>query len=236
MLLMSVYLFPPPELSARPIRGSRALFPVCRIFCVGRNYEAHAREMGSTADRSAPFYFTKAAFHCTPSGATVPYVSGTGNLHHEIELVAAIGTAGFRIAEADALKHVFGYACGFDMTRRDLQEAAKQQQRPWDVGKDFEHSAVLSEIVAADECGHIVAGEIGLRLNGEVKQLADVSELVHPVAALVSDLSRYYHLQAGDLIYTGTPAGVGPVQPGDRIEGWVAGVGAVTLNIALESE
>jgi fumarylpyruvate hydrolase len=228
---MSGYLFPPPALPAAPIRGRDVLLPLHRIFCVGRNYEAHAREMGSTADRAAPFYFTKSACVYTPSGATVPYAPGTSNLQHEIELVAVIGTAGFQISQADALQHVFGYACGFDMTRRDLQEAAKNQQRPWDLGKNFEHSAVLSEIVAAQDCGHIVAGEIGLRLNGVVKQLADVSTMVHPVAALVSDLSRYYHLQAGDLIYTGTPAGVGPVQPGDCIEGWVAGVGTVTLNI-----
>ena len=143
---MSDFLFPPAPPIAAPIRGRAARFPIRRIFCVGRNYEAHAREMGVAADREAPFYFTKASDHYVPSESTVRYAPGTSNYHYEMELVVAIGTAGFRIAEAQALDHVFGYACGLDMTRRDLQAAAKEQQRPWDIGKDVEQSAVLGEI------------------------------------------------------------------------------------------
>ena len=148
---MSDFLFPPAAPVAAPIRGRAERFPIRRIFCVGRNYEAHAKEMGVAADREAPFYFTKAAEHYAPSGSTVPYPPGTSSYHYEMELVVAIGTAGFRVSEAKALDHVFGYACGLDMTRRDLQSAAKEKQRPWDIGKDVEQSAVLGEIAPAAE-------------------------------------------------------------------------------------
>ena len=228
---MSRYLFQPHALPAAPVRGSDLQFPIHRIFCVGRNYAAHAREMGAEVDREAPFYFTKAACAYAPSGATVPYAPATSNLHYEIEMVVAIGKAGFCIAEANALDHVFGYACGLDMTRRDLQQAMKDKRLSWDIGKDFENSAILSAIVPATECGHIAAGGIGLKLNGEVKQSSDVSDQIHSVPAVISHLSRYYHLQPGDLIYTGTPEGVGPVQPGDHIEGWVDQVGTISLTI-----
>jgi len=161
----------------------------------------------------------------------VPYPPGTKNYHHEVELVVAIGAAGFRIAEAQALDHVLGYACGLDMTRRDLQAAAKDRQRPWDTAKNVERSAVLGEIVPASAIGHPSRGRIELRVNGETKQSGDLSMLIHPVAAVIADLSKYYHLQPGDLIYTGTPAGVGAVKPGDRLEGSIAGVGSVTLQL-----
>ena len=228
---MSQFVFPPPSPAAAPIRGRAERFPLRRIFCVGRNYEAHAREMGVAADREAPFYFTKASEHYAPSGSTISYPPGTGNYHYEMELVVAIGTSGFRIPEAEALGHVFGYACGLDMTRRDLQSAAKEKQRPWDIGKDVEQSAVLGEIAPAADIGHPARGRIELRLNGQVKQSADVSDLIHGVPAVIAHLSGYYHLRPGDLIYTGTPEGVGAVKPGDRLEGSIEGVGTIGVEV-----
>jgi fumarylpyruvate hydrolase len=229
---LSDFLFPPPAHAAAPIRDRAERFPIRRIFCVGRNYEAHAKEMGVAADREAPFYFTKASEHCVPSGSTVPYPPGTSNYHYEMELVVAIGTAGFRIAEAQALDHVFGYACGLDMTRRDLQSAAKEKQRPWDIGKDVEQSAVLGDIAPAAAIGHPTQGRIELRVNGQTRQSSDLSLLIHGVAAVIAHLSRYYHLQPGDLVYTGTPEGVGPVNPGDRLEGSIEGVGTIALHVS----
>jgi fumarylpyruvate hydrolase len=229
---MSEFLFPPQPPVAAPIRGRTERFPIRRIFCVGRNYEAHAKEMGVAVDREAPFYFTKAADHYVPSGTTAPYPPGTKNYHYEVELVVAIGKAGFRIAEAQALDHVYGYACGLDMTRRDLQSAAKEKQRPWDLGKDVEQSAVLGEIAPATASGHPHQGRIELRVNGETKQSADLSQLIHSVPAVIAHLSQYYHLQPGDLIYTGTPEGVGAVKAGDRLEGSIEGVGTLTLQVS----
>ena len=224
-------LFPAPPRPLVPVRGRRDAVPLGRIFCVGRNYEAHAREMGVAVDRDAPFYFTKAAQHYVPSGATVAYPPGTGNYHYEMELVVVLGRPAFKVSPDRALDCVFGYACGLDMTRRDLQLAAREQRRPWDLGKDFEASAVMSTIVPATECGHPTSGAIELRVNGEIKQQADLSLLIHGVPAVVAHLSTFYHLQPGDVIFTGTPEGVGPVQPGDRLQGRVAGVGEITLII-----
>ena len=228
---MSELLFAAPPVVAVPVRGRDGRIPIRRIFCVGRNYEAHAREMGVAVDREAPFYFTKAAEHYVPSGSTIPYPPGTNNYHYELELVVVIGTAVFRIAPSRALDAVFGYACGLDMTRRDLQSAAKEQRRPWDLGKDVEQSAVLSEIVAAADIGHPAAGRIQLRVNDEVKQDADISQLIHKVPDLIAHLSNFYHLQPGDVIYTGTPEGVGPVKPGDALAGTIEGVGSISLTI-----
>ncbi len=228
---MNELLFPAPSVSAVPVRGRTAGVPIRRIFCVGRNYEAHAREMGVAVDREAPFYFTKAAEHYVASGSTVPYPAGTNNYHYEMELVVVIGAPAFRVPADRALESVFGYACGLDMTRRDLQAAAKEKQRPWDIGKDFEQSAVLAEIVPAADIGHPRKGRIELSVNGETKQLSDLSLLIHGVPEVVAHLSMFYHLQAGDVIYTGTPEGVGPVQPGDDIVGSIAGVGTITLEI-----
>jgi len=228
---MGEFVFPPPAPAAAAIRGRTERFPVRRIFCVGRNYEAHAREMGVAADREAPFYFTKSPEHCVGSGGTIAYPPGTANYHYEIELVVAIGTSGFRIAEAQALAHVYGYACGLDMTRRDLQAAAKEKQRPWDIAKDVEQSAVLGEIVPAAETGHPARGRVELRVNGQPKQSGDVSMLIHGVPAVIAHLSQFYHLQPGDLIYTGTPEGVGAVQPGDRLEGSIEGVGTIAVQV-----
>jgi fumarylpyruvate hydrolase len=228
---VSQYVFAPPVQPAAAVRGTSRHFPIRRIFCVGRNYEDHAKEMGAAIDREAPFYFLKASEHCLASGSTAPYPPGTKNYHYEMEMVVAIGRAGFRIPEAEALDHVFGYACGLDMTRRDLQAAAKDKQRPWDTGKNVEQSAVLGEIVPAADAGHPSRGRIELRVNGETKQSADLSLLIHGVAAVIADLSKYYHLQPGDLIYTGTPAGVGAVKPGDRLDGSIEGIGTISLQI-----
>jgi fumarylpyruvate hydrolase len=228
---MTDYVFAPPSPAAAPITGTTERFPIRRIFCVGRNYEAHAKEMGVAADREAPFYFTKSSAHYAPSGSTIAYPPGTNSYHYEMEFVVAIGKAGFRIAQAQALDHVFGYACGLDMTRRDLQAAAKEKQRPWDIGKDVEQSAVLGEIVPASESGHPDGWRIELRVNGQTKQASAVSDLIHGVAAVIAHLSQYYHLQPGDLIYTGTPEGVGPVRPGDRLEGSIERVGTIALTI-----
>ena len=226
---VSQFVFPPPATAAAPVRGRAERFPIRRIFCVGRNYEAHAREMGAAVDREVPFYFTKAPAHYVAAGGTIAYPPGTGNYHYEMELVAAIGKPGFRIAEAQALDHVFGYACGLDMTRRDLQAVAKEKRHPWDIGKDVEQSAVLGEIAPAADAGHPVRGRIELRVNGQQKQSGDLSDLIHSVAAVIAHLSQLYHLQPGDLIYTGTPEGVGPVKPGDRLEGSIEGVGTIAV-------
>ena len=224
-------LFPPPSVAAVPVRGRGERVPIRRIFCVGRNYEAHAKEMGVAVDREAPFYFTKASEHYVPSGSVVPYPPGTSNYHYELELVVVIGAPAFRIAADRALDVVFGYACGLDMTRRDLQFAAREQRRPWDLGKDVEQSAVLSEIVPAADIGHPTAGRIQLRVNDQVKQDADISQLIHKVPEVIAHLSTFYHLQPGDVIYTGTPEGVGPVKPGDALVGSIDGVGNISLTI-----
>ena len=228
---MAELLFPAPPIITAPVRGRSERVPIRRIFCVGRNYEAHAKEMGVAVDREAPFYFTKAAEHYVPSGSTVPYPPGTSNYHYELELVVVIGAPAFRIASDRALDAVFGYACGLDMTRRDLQFAAREQRRPWDLGKDVEQSAVLADIVPAEEIGHPRDGQIELRVNGETRQSSDLSLLIHGVPEVIAHLSGFYHLQAGDLIYTGTPEGVGPVNPGDEIAGSIAGVGTIALTI-----
>ena len=228
---MSQLLFPTPPVVAAPVRGRSERFPIRRIFCVGRNYEAHAKEMGVAVDREAPFFFTKSTEHYVPSGSTVPYPPGTSNYHYELELVVVLGAAAFRVSADQAKNAVFGYACGLDMTRRDLQFAAREQRRPWDLGKDVEQSAVLSEIVSASDIGHPSAGRIELRVNGEVKQSADISQLIHKVPEVIAHLSTFYHLNPGDLIYTGTPEGVGPVNSGDRLEGVIDGVGTITLTI-----
>jgi fumarylpyruvate hydrolase len=228
---MSELLFPAPSVVVAPVRGRSAGIAIRRIFCVGRNYEAHAKEMGVAVDRETPFYFTKAAEHYVPSGSTVAYPPGTSNYQYELELVAVIGAPAFRIAAARALECVFGYACGLDMTRRDLQFAAREQRRPWDLGKDFEQSAVLAEIVPAQEIGHPRKGRIELRVNDETWQSSDLSLLIHGVAEVVTHLSTFYHLRPGDLIYTGTPEGVGPVKPGDEISGSIESVGMITLTV-----
>jgi len=229
----TTYLWTPPPVPSLPVRGNTARFPVNRIFCVGRNYQAHAVEMGTPVDKAnaRPFYFTKAASALVQSGATVPYPAGTANYHYEMELVVAIGAAGFRVSQADAAALVWGYAAGLDMTRRDLQLVAREQGRPWDLGKDFEQSAVCSEIVPRGDLGLLGSGAIALQVNGATRQSADLSQLIWNIPELLADLSQFYHLQPGDLIYTGTPEGVGAVKPGDRITGHIDKVGGVELTI-----
>jgi len=228
---MTQFLFPVPLIPAAPVRNRPERIALRRIFCVGRNYEAHAKEMGVAVDREAPFYFTKSAEHYVSSGATVAYPPGTTNYQYELELAVVLGVPAFRIPAERALECVFGYACALDMTRRDLQLSAREQRRPWDLGKDFEESAVLAEIVPAAAAGHPRTGALELRVNGEVKQRSDLSLLIHSVPEIVAHLSTFYHLNPGDVIFTGTPEGVGPVKPGDQLEGSIAGVGTISLSI-----
>ena len=225
------YLWNPPVHSL-PVRGKRERFALQRLFFVGRNYHAHAVEMGRPVDKSVevPFYFTKSATTLVESGATVAYPPGTKNYQYEMELVLAIGAPGFRLGLADAPKLIYGYACGLDMTRRDLQLLAREKGRPWDLGKDVEESSVVSEIVPMP--GVVLdRGELAMCVNGQVRQKSDLSKLIWNIPELLADLSQYYHLRPGDLIFTGTPEGVGPLQPGDRIEGGVEGVGTIALNV-----
>jgi fumarylpyruvate hydrolase len=227
------YLWTPAASASLPVQGTDARFPVTRIFCVGRNYHAHAVEMGRPVDKATaqPFYFTKSATTLVESGATVPYPTGTSNYHFEMELVVAIGKSGFRVSEADALGLIYGYAAGLDMTRRDLQLVARDQGRPWDLGKDFEKSAVCAEIIPVGNLGVLTQGAIALQVNGETKQSSDLDKLIWNIPELLADLSKYYHLQPGDLIYSGTPEGVGAVKVGDVITGQVEGVNSVALTI-----
>lgn len=229
---MTKLLFPAPEPVTVPLRDEDAAFPVNRIFCVGRNYADHAKEMGHEVDREAPFYFTKSPAHLIGSGSTIPYPPGTADFHHEMEFVVAIGASGFRVAEADAMGLVLGYAAGLDMTRRDLQGAAKDKRRPWDTGKDFENAAVIGPITRAADFGAPGPQAISLHVNGKPVQQAHLSDMVWSVAELIAHLSTLYHLQPGDLIFTGTPAGVGPVSPGDVLHGEVDGLAGVDLTIA----
>lgn len=228
---MVEYVFAPPPVPSLAIRGQALHYPVSRIFCVGRNYEDHAREMGSEVDREKPFYFTKNPLALVTSGSSIPYPPGTDNYHYEMEMVVAIGTPAFRVSASNALAHVFGYACGLDMTRRDLQLSERAKQRPWDLGKDVEFSAPVSEIVPVGLCGHPVRGRISLSVNGQMRQDSDISQLVWSVPDIIAHLSQFYHLAQGDLIFTGTPAGVGAVQPGDVLKGAIEGIG--TLDIVM---
>lgn len=223
-------LFTLPPTPSVPVTGSDARYPVRRIFCVGRNYAAHALELGNAVDREAPIWFTKAPAALCLSGATIPYPPGTADCHYEMELVIAIGAQGFRVEPGEAQRLIFGYACGLDMTRRDLQNAAKAKGYPWDTGKDFENGAVIGAITPA---AHFAAAgqRITLDQNGARKQDGVLSDMIWSIPEQIADLSRLYHLAPGDLIYTGTPAGVGPVAPGDVLDGAVAGLDPVQLTI-----
>ena len=226
------YLFNPPAVQSLAIRGKTERFPINRLFFVGRNYHAHAVEMGKPVDKSVerPFYFTKAPQTLVASGATVAYPPETKNYHFEMEMVIAIGKAGFRVSQENAHDIIYGYAAGLDVTRRDLQLVARDKGRPWDLGKDVEQSSVCTEIVPMQ--GQIIdSGAIALEVNGETKQSSDVNKLIWNVREIIADLSLFYHLQPGDLIYTGTPEGVNAVLPGDKITGRVAGVAEVSLQI-----
>ena len=228
---MPDYVFAPPPQATVPVAGG-GLFPVRRVFCVGRNYAEHVREMGGNPEREAPFFFTKPADAVVTAGADMAYPPATANLHHEMELVVAIGTGGVEIPVGEALGHVFGYAAGLDMTRRDLQNEAKTARRPWDMSKGFDHSAPISDIVRAAALPDPTHGRIELRVNGAVRQSSDLSQMIWSVAETVAYLSTLVRLAPGDLIFTGTPEGVAAVQRGDLLEGTVAGVGTVSVRIA----
>jgi fumarylpyruvate hydrolase len=209
------------------IAGGTQRFPIRRIFCVGKNYADHAREMGGDPSREPPFFFSKPADAVVPGMADIAMPSRTANLHHEIELVIALGQGGANIAPEDALATVFGYAVGNDLTRRDLQADAKAGGRPWDMAKGFDHSAVLSPIRRAAEIGHPSAARIWLSVNGAIRQDGDIADMIWPVADIIAELSTYVELQPGDLIYSGTPVGVGRIASGDLVEGGVDGIGTI---------
>jgi fumarylpyruvate hydrolase len=230
--MTTTYLWNPPPVPSLPVRGRTERLPINRLFFVGRNYHAHAVEMGRPVDKSVevPFYFTKSPDTLVQAGTTVAYPPGTQNYHYEMELVLVVGKPGFRVAEADAASIIYGYACGLDMTRRDLQLVAREKGRPWDLGKDIEQGSVVSEVVPMP--GKVIdQGALELRVNGVTKQQSDINKLIWNIPELIADLSKYYHLQAGDLIFTGTPEGVGPVVAGDRIDGSVQGVGSIVLHV-----
>jgi fumarylpyruvate hydrolase len=228
---MADYVFPPQDQPSVAVRGRAERYAVHRIFCVGRNYAAHAREMGGNPDREPPFYFTKPANALLPSGASLAYPPGTQNLHYEMELVIAIGVPVFKVAPAAAAAAVWGYAAGLDMTRRDLQAEAKAAGRPWDTAKGFEHSAVITELVPVAQVGELKSGAITLAVNGTEKQRGDLADMIWSVPEIIANLSQYYHLGPGDLIYTGTPEGVGAVRPGDVITGVIEGLDNLSLTI-----
>lgn len=230
------YVFPPHAISTLPVQGSAGLFPVRRIFCVGRNYADHAREMGALAQgegREPPFFFSKPADALVAGGGelAVAYPPATANLHHEIELVVALGAGGANVAVDAANGLIFGYAVGLDLTRRDIQGRAKEKGHPWDMGKGFDQSAVAGEIAPAASCGHPACGRIWLKVNGEVRQNGDLSAMMWKVPEIIANLSTLVRLEAGDLIYTGTPAGVGPLVRGDVLEAGVDGVGSLQARI-----
>lgn len=233
--MMNKLAFPAKEPVLAKISDSDLLFPIHRIFCVGRNYHAHAAEMGVAVDKTTqePFYFIKDASTYVPSGSSIKYPPQTTNYHYEMEFVVAIGKEGFNVSEEQAEDIIFGYACGLDMTRRDLQLKARETGRPWDLGKDFEESSILAPIIPLAKTGALTEGEIELKVNGEIKQSSDLNLLIWNVREIIAHLSKFYHLQPGDLIYTGTPDGVGPVKKGDHITGSISKVGKIEVKISM---
>jgi fumarylpyruvate hydrolase len=225
---MESFVIPAPPVPTVPVEGGGS-FPVRRIFCVGRNYAAHIREMGGEPEKTPPIFFTKPADAVVPPGGATPYPQATKNFHHEIELVVALKAGGADVAEADALGLVFGYAVGVDLTRRDLQAVASQAGQPWDSSKAFDHSAPISEIKPG---AAVPTGDIGLTVNGEHRQRADLADMIWNVPGIIAQCSRLWRLEPGDLIFTGTPEGVGPLVRGDKVDGWVDGVGTLSFTIS----
>lgn len=225
--MSTLFQLPQPTV---PVIGESALYPVRRVFCVGRNYAAHAREMGSDPNREPPFYFAKSADSLVPGGGAIPYPPGTANLHHEVELVVALSGPAYRATPEQAAKVVFGHAIGLDMTRRDLQFAARDKGRPWDLGKSFEFSAPITPILRGSD--PILSGAVTLEVNGEIRQRGDIADMIWSVPEVIAHLSQYYHLDQGDLIYTGTPEGVSAVRPGDTLVGRIDGLGELVVTIA----
>ena len=229
---MTNYLFEPTAPVTIPIIGSDMVYPVDRIFCVGRNYEAHAAEMGAVVDREAPFYFTKSPTTLVMAEGEIAYARRTENYHYEMELVFALKSGGTNISQDDALSHIYGCAAGLDMTRRDLQNKAKENRKPWDTAKDVDQSAVITPLRQMAEVPSVASGRIHLEQNGTIKQDADLSEMVWSVPEIIADLSTMYTLCEGDVIFMGTPAGVGAVQRGDVLTGGVDGIADFELKIA----
>jgi fumarylpyruvate hydrolase len=228
------FVVPPPPAPSVAVAGTDSRFPVHRIYCVGRNYREHVKEMGGDPAREPPIFFTKPADAIVPSDTEVAYPPRTANLHHEIELVVAIGRGGRSIAASEALGHVFGYAVGNDLTRRDLQAEARQRGAPWDTAKGFDASAPLTPIRRAEDIGHVMNGRIWLEVNGELRQQSDIVEMIWSVPEIVAELSTYFELLPGDLIFTGTPAGVGPLLPGDLVTGGVDGIGTLQHRVVAK--
>jgi fumarylpyruvate hydrolase len=227
------YLFETPEVFAIPVAGEALAYPVRRIFCVGRNYAAHAAEMGGEVDREAPWYFTKSVAHAVLSGAELSYPPGTENYHHEMELAFVLGESVFEATEAQARAAIYAYGCALDMTRRDRQQDGKDHRRPWSLGKDVEGSAVFAPLTKAQAFGALGAQAITLAVDGETRQAAHLSDMVWSPEEIVMHLSRYYHLAPGDVILTGTPAGVGPVLAGQKIHGTIAGLAPIQLTLKV---
>jgi len=225
---MKMFEVPQPQI---PVSGSEQSFPVHRIYCVGRNYAAHAREMGNDPDREPPFYFMKPADAVVPGGGDIKYPPRTNDLHHEVELVVAIGTGGSSISVDDAQSHVFGYGVGIDLTRRDLQTDAKDAGRPWDTGKSFEQAAPVSALHAANDIGHPDKGRIWLVVNGDLRQEGDLGDMIWSVPEAIAELSTYFTLAPGDLLFTGTPAGVSPVVTGDMVTAGIDGLDNIEIQI-----
>jgi fumarylpyruvate hydrolase len=226
-----IYIIAPPVRPALPVKGSPKLFPVRRIYCVGRNYAEHAREMGGNPEREIPFFFQKNPDSLVLDGGVFPYPPKSDDVHHEIELVVALKSGGRDVTAADALNHVFGYAVGLDMTRRDLQAEAKKAGRPWETGKAFDCAAPCSALARAAEFGHPRDGAVSLSVNGVEKQRGDLRDMIWSVPEIIAHLSGLFELKAGDLIYTGTPSGVGPVRRGDLLNGSIAGIGTLTVTV-----
>ena len=230
---MTATVIPVPAPTCLPVRGSDALFPVRRIYCVGRNFAEHAKEMGATVDRGTPVFFMKPADAIVAGGGRVPYPSGTRDLHHEVELVVALGRdADGEVATGDAMALVFGYGVGLDLTRRDLQAAAKAKGLPWDTSKGFDHSAPASELVPVADAGDVFTRRLWLEVNGELRQQSGLDDMVFSVADVIHELSKLYALKAGDLVFMGTPSGVAALQPGDRFRAGVDGLVEFTGHIA----
>ena len=224
------WAFSPQPGAALAIAGEATWFPVHRIYCVGQNYKAHAREMGDSG-REPPFFFAKPA-DAVIQADSVPYPRQTSDLHHEVELVVALGRGGCNVASAEALSLIYGYAVGVDLTRRDLQAVAKKAGRPWTASKGFDHSAPISALQPVGRCGHPTSAGISLAVGGELRQQGNTSEMTWSVAEIIAELSRYFELVAGDLIFTGTPPGVGPLLPGDHVTCRVEGVAELQFDIA----
>lgn len=227
---MSQYVIPSPPVVALPVKDTTSVFPVRRVYCIGRNYAAHAVEMGHDPDREPPFFFQKNPNNLDPSG-NFPYPPHSSDVHHEIEMAVLLKTGGTNISIDDALSHVYGYAVSLDMTRRDLQGEQKKMGRPWEIGKAFEQSAPIGLTRTVEEVGHLDAGAVSLTVNGEIRQEGDLNQMIWKVPEMISYLSEYFELQAGDVIQSGTPAGVGPVERGDTMVAHVDGLDDLIVKV-----